>query len=94
MRCTSAGATLSVTVTGVADKPTVNVSPAQGNEDTAISLNIGTTLADGFLKKGHAVVRGTRQGAHHQILIGDKPAVQASILAQVHQGSYPSALWA
>src|SRR6185437_7897493 len=38
--------TLSVTVNAVADAPVVTVTPAVGNEDTAIALNIGAALAD------------------------------------------------
>jgi subtilase family serine protease len=37
---------LDVTVTAVADQPTLTVSPASGNEDTAIPLAIGSALSD------------------------------------------------
>ena len=43
---TSAPVNLSVTVTGVADTPTVTVAAATGNEDTAIPLNITAALTD------------------------------------------------
>ncbi len=35
-----------VTITGIADKPTLNVSPATGLENSSISLNISSVLAD------------------------------------------------
>lgn len=38
--------TLPVTVNGVADMPTLSVSPASGAEDTAIALNITSALTD------------------------------------------------
>src|SRR5690606_29683155 len=38
--------TLSVTVAGVADAPTLDVSNASGTEDTAIPLNIDAGLTD------------------------------------------------
>ncbi len=38
--------TLSVTVSAVADAPVVTVQAATGNEDTAISLNVGAALSD------------------------------------------------
>ena len=40
-------ATLNVDVVGVADTPTVNVTDAVGNEDSAISLDVTPQLADG-----------------------------------------------
>ncbi|EKF06980.1 hemolysin-type calcium-binding region, partial [Thalassospira profundimaris WP0211] len=38
---------ITVEVTGVADAPTLDVSNASGNEDTAIALNLDASLADG-----------------------------------------------
>ncbi len=42
----SANATLGVTVTGVADAPSLSVQNASGNEDTAIPLSITSALTD------------------------------------------------
>lgn len=39
-------ATLSVTVNAVADVPTINTTPASGNEDSAIGLTFSGTLSD------------------------------------------------
>ncbi|MCC9626775.1 Ig-like domain-containing protein, partial [Thalassospira sp. MA62] len=42
----SVGDTITVDVTGVADDPTLDVSDASGNEDTAIGLDIDAALTD------------------------------------------------
>lgn len=42
----SSSATVSVDVTPVADAPVINIDAAQGDEDTAIALNIGLQLTD------------------------------------------------
>ena len=39
-------ATVSLTVTAVADAPALTVAPASGNEDSAIALSVGSSLVD------------------------------------------------
>ncbi|OCX21831.1 retention module-containing protein [Pseudomonas graminis] len=61
----STPATGNISVTPVADAPTVTVSNAQGNEDSAIKLNVSTALVDtdGSESLGPFVVSGIPVGA-------------------------------
>jgi VCBS repeat-containing protein len=42
----SKSATVNLTVTAVADAPTLAVAPASGNEDSAVALSVGSSLVD------------------------------------------------